>query len=200
MKIIGITGGVGAGKSCILSFLRENYNCEIALADDIAKEMYVKGNPCFDKIVDLLGHSVLDSEGNLNKAVMAGMIYSDPSLLEKVNGIVHPAVKEEILSRFDKARDEGKIDFFFLEAALLIEAGYREYMDELWFVYVDRETRYKRLRDSRGYSDERIDSILKNQLSDEEFRANSDFVIDNSFSPEYSFEQIRERIGRYEQE
>lgn len=199
MKIIGITGGVGAGKSCILEFLKKNYNCEIALADDIAKDMYVKGNPCYEKLINLLGSVVLDDCGNLDKKKMAALIYGNNELLTQVNEIVHPAVKEEILSRFAGAKEENRLDFFFLEAALLIEAGYKPYLDELWFVYVDKEKRYERLKASRGYTDERIAAILSKQLSDEEFKANSDFVIDNSFSPEHSYEQIRERMKTYEQ-
>lgn len=200
MRIIGITGGVGAGKSCILNFLKENYNCEIALADDIAKEMYFPGNACFESLIELLGKEVLDEEGNLDKKKMAAMIYADESLLGRVNDIVHPAVREEIFRRFAQAKSEERVDFFFLEAALLIETGYKPFLDELWFVYVEKEKRYARLRESRGYTDEKIASILSNQLSDEEFIENSDFVIDNSFSPEFSFEQIRERMKKYEQE
>lgn len=198
MITIGITGGVGSGKSCILDYLKDNYNCEIALADDIAKEMYYKGNPCFDKLIELLGIGVLDEIGNLDKKKMSSMIYSDPALLEQVNEIVHPAVKEEIFRRIDRAREQNT-EFFFLEAALLIEAGYKPLLDEMWFVYVERGERFRRLKESRGYSYERTESILKNQLSDEQFKANCDFVIDNSFSKEESFRQIRERMKIYEQ-
>ncbi|MBQ9863185.1 MAG: dephospho-CoA kinase, partial [Lachnospiraceae bacterium] len=82
-----------------------------------------------------------------------------------------------------------------IEAALLIECGYKEIVDEMWYIYTNIDVRRKRLKESRGYSDAKIDSILKSQLSEEEYRKNSDFEIDNSGLCEDSFEQIRERLG-----
>lgn len=194
MKIIGITGGVGAGKSSILEFLKANYNCEIAMADNIAKDMYKAGNPCVGKLVSLFGEDILAQSGDIDIRMMANRMYSDPSKIESVNEIVHPMVRIEIENRIKKARNDGLVDYFFLEAALLIEAGYKPILDELWYVYVNSEARYERLSASRGYTREKIDTIVSEQLSDEEFRANADFVIDNSFDIENSINQIRERM------
>ncbi|MBP5198780.1 MAG: dephospho-CoA kinase [Lachnospiraceae bacterium] len=190
MKFIGITGGVGAGKSAVLDYIRDNYNCVIYPADNVAHLLYEKGTDCYEKIVSLLSEKILDEEGNIDKKKMAGAIFEDESLLTKINDIVHPAVREFLLNAFEEAKESGKYDFFFVEAALLIEAGYKGVVDELWYVYADPEVRRKRLKESRGYDDAKIDSILSNQLSDEEFRKNCDVIIDNSGELSYVYGKI----------
>ena len=86
------------------------------------------------------------------------------------------------------------MDFLFIEAALLIEDGYKKIVDELWYIFTKEEVRRERLKASRGYSDEKIDSIIASQLSEAEFRENSDFVIDNSGTMEESLLQIQKRM------
>lgn len=195
MKFIGVTGGVGAGKSCVLNYLLANYNCKVVYADDVAKALYVKGTRCYRRLVRLLGRDILNEEGNIDTKKMAAKIYADESLRLKVNGIVHPEVKREIFKDVRRTGREGRTEFFFLEAALLIEAGYKKYLDELWYIYTDTEVRKMRLKASRGYSDEKTESIIASQLSDEQFRKNADFVIDNSGTEENTYRQIRERMS-----
>jgi len=125
---------------------------------------------------------------------MAAKIFNDKVLLQKVNDILHPLTKEYILNQIDLLKKENKIDFLFIEAALLIESGYNKIVDEMWYIYADEDTRRVRLKSARGYSDEKIDSILKAQLSDKEYRQNSDFIVDNSRSLEDSLKQIEKRL------
>lgn len=195
MKIIGITGGVGTGKSSILEYIKSNYRVMIIKADDLAKYLCAKGQCCYDPLVSLLGESVLGADSEIDSKRMAQIIFSDEEMREAVNSIIHPAVKCYILAKIDEYQKKGNADFFFIEAALLIEDGYKEIVDEMWYIYSDEEIRRKRLKSSRGYSDEKIDSIMKSQLGDLDFFANSDFVIDNSGSLEDSFKKIRERLG-----
>ena len=195
MKVIGITGGVGSGKSLILNYIKEHYNCEIIMADDLAKDLCRKGELCYKPIVKLLGKEVLDSDGEIDKGVMSHMIFTDDSLRIGVNGIIHPGVKKFILKRIAFLRRKKTKDYLFIEAALLIEDGYKDIVDELWYIYTDEAVRRERLKSSRGYSDQKIDDIMASQLSEEEFRANSDFEIDNSGDSEVSFSKIRERLG-----
>ena len=193
MKFIGITGGVGSGKSAVLGLLKSNYNCKIIVADEIAKELEKKGNVCYEKIVDILGEEVLDENGEISYSKMSQMIYDDGDLLEKVNAVVHPAVENEIMSIVEDARASGRYDYVFLEAALLIECGYNSVVDEMWYVFAPEDQRIARLKESRGYSDEKIKKIMESQLSEEEYRNNSDFVIDNSGTVKESLRQIRSR-------
>lgn len=194
MKVIGITGGVGCGKSAVLSRLEETLNCVVLRADEAAMELELKGHDCYDSLVDLLGTEVLNEDGQINRNKMAAMVFDNDELLGEVNNIVHPAVKKYILEQIDKTKKKGNVDFFFLEAALLIECGYNSIVDEMWYIFARKDIRIKRLKESRNYSDQKIESIMDSQLSEEEFRKNSDFVVDNSNSLEDSINQICKRI------
>ena len=193
MLVIGITGGVGAGKSMCLQTLKEHCNCKILLADDVGNMVKEPGQKCYTQIVDLLGDDILQDNKCIDKTKMAERIFADHHLLNQVNEIIHPAVEEFILKDIVKEREKAQIDVFFLEAALLIEAGYVPYLDELWYIYTEKSVRIKRLKESRLYSDEKIEQIMNKQLSDEEFRKHADFVLDNSHNFETTFAQIENK-------
>lgn len=194
MKVIGITGGVGCGKSAILGELENTLNCVVLRADEAALMLERKGHDCYDSLVMLLGKEILDSDEEIDRRKMAEIVFDDSNLLMKVNNIVHPAVRQYILEQIEKYRKQGKIDYFFLEAALLIECGYNSVVDEMWYIFADKDIRIKRLKETRNYSDQKIEGIMASQLSEDEFKKNSDFVIDNSGSLEQSINQIRQRI------
>ena len=211
MIVIGITGGVGCGKSSLLSYIEKNYNARILLADEAAHEVQEPGTDCYHRLVELLGRGILAeeepadaeetggaeaSEPPIDRKKMAAAIFGDPELLAAVNGLIHPAVREMIEAEIKKERAAGVRDFFFVEAALLIECGYDEVVDEMWYIYCDPDERRRRLKASRGYSDEKIDSILKSQLSHEAFLAGTDVMIDNSGTPQESFAAIDREMAR----
>lgn len=201
MKIIGVTGGVGSGKTELLHYIEKNYRCRILLADEASHEVVQKGGRIYEPLVALLGSSVLDSSGEINRKEMAARIFSQEELLGRVNALIHPAVREYILEAVAEEREkaaagaEDAVDYFFLEAALLIECGYRSVVDEMWYIYCDLAVRRERLKKSRGYSDGKIDSILSSQLTEAEFRSGSDVVIDNSGNLEDAYRQIREALA-----
>ena len=197
MKFIGITGGIGAGKSEILQYIRRHYKCEIYLADEAAHEVKKAGTECFDRLVTLLGSDIVGEDGEINKAVMADKIFGDEELLRQVNEIVHPAVKDYLMAKYEAALENPDIELFFVEAALLIEAGYKELVDEMWYIYADSNVRRKRLMYSRGYSEEKIQNIMDNQLTEEEFREACDFVIDNSGLLADSYRQIDKKLEAF---
>lgn len=201
MKIIGVTGGVGSGKTELLHYIEKNYRCRILLADEASHEVMQKGGRIYEPLVALLGSSVLDSSGEINRKEMAARIFSQEELLGRVNALIHPAVREYILEAVAEEQEkaaagaEDAVDYFFLEAALLIECGYRSVVDEMWYIYCDLAVRRERLKKSRGYSDGKIDSILSSQLTEAEFRSGSDVVIDNSGNLEDAYRQIREALA-----
>lgn len=198
MRLIGVTGGVGAGKSEILSYIRKHYKCQIYLADEVAHLVKKKGERCYLRLVELLGKEVLDTEtGEIDKKKMADMIFADDELLEQVNQIVHPEVRFYLEDRIREAENSSDIELMFIEAALLIEAGYKNLVHEMWYIYADEEVRRKRLKSNRGYSDEKITQIIEAQLSEEEFRSACDFVIDNSKTLKESYKQIRKRLEAF---
>ena len=195
MMIIGITGGVGAGKSSVLQYMQENYRCRMILADDVGNEVKLPGKICYNQLVDLLGNDILDKEGFIQKEKMAARIFSNKELLLQVNAIIHPAVMDYILTEIQKEKEAGIQDFFFVEAALLIECGYASHVDEMWYVYASDEIRRERLRANRHYSDEKITSIMKGQLQEEEFRKHCQVVIDNSDDFSKTEKQIDKILG-----
>lgn len=194
MKMIGITGGVGAGKSEILAYLKKKYGAYVLLADEVANFLKQPGQSCYQPVVDLLGEDLVGADGRINNQKMAEKIFSNPSLLEQVNAIIHPAVRIYIEKEIEEKQREG-MKLFVLEAALLIEQHYDEVVDEMWYIYTSDAVRRERLRKSRGYSDDKITAIMKKQMSEEEFRAGSNFVIDNSQDFEYTKQQIDQKMG-----
>ncbi|MCD7750529.1 MAG: dephospho-CoA kinase [Lachnospiraceae bacterium] len=194
MKVIGITGGVGSGKSAVLTLLKRICSCRIMMADDIANQLKQPGQSCYQPVVALLGEEILSEDGTIDNRKMAARVFADQALLRQVNDIIHPAVKEYILQEIQAERERGEIDFLFLEAALLIEAGYRPILDELWYVYADEQTRILRLMDSRGYTVEKARGIIASQLSEQEYRANCDWVLDNSGSMAETERKLQEYI------
>ena len=107
MRFIGITGGVGAGKSEILQYIRKHYKCEISLADEVAHLVKEPGTKCFSQLVELLGTDIVGENGQIDKNVMAEKIFSDEKVLQQVNAIVHPAVQEYLLVNLQQVREMG---------------------------------------------------------------------------------------------
>lgn len=195
MKIIGITGGVGAGKTQVLSYIETHYKCRIVRADEAAHLLYEPGQECYQKLVAFLGQQILNDDNTINKAKMAGIIFQDQKLLEGVNGIVHPAVKKYILEQIAYEREKGEADYFFIEAALLIEEQYDQIADELWYIHSDVAVRERRLAESRHYSTQKTADIMRGQLSEAEFRRHCRVVISNNGDLKETYEQIKHIMG-----
>ena len=195
MKIIGITGGVGAGKSQVLEYLRRRQGCRVIIADQVAHALEEPGGACLEQIVDLLGQEILTADGSIDKGKMASRIFGDEKLLAQVNGIVHPAVKREICRVIEEERKAGRLQYLFIEAALLIEDGYEQIVDEMWYIHAREQIRRQRLKESRHYPDEKIDRIMQGQLSEAEFYRHCPVVIENNDTMESVYRQIEEKLG-----
>jgi len=189
MITIGVTGGIGAGKSEILRYLNKSCNCRIIMSDNAAKMLEQPGGPLYEPLIELLREKeasggqqgeLLTADGEIDKKEMAARIFGDPDLLRRINELVHPAVNRYILDEIERERITGEREFFILESALLIENGYDKILDSMWYIYCEESVRSERLRTSRGYSDEKIRSIMKSQVSDGVFRQYCDVVIDNT--------------------
>ncbi|MCR5626940.1 MAG: dephospho-CoA kinase [Lachnospiraceae bacterium] len=180
MKLIGITGGVGSGKSRVLDHLVSFDNVFVVKADELAHRLTKPGGVCFKALEELFGTSLSTEDGELDKAKIAGRIFKDASLREGMNNIVHPEVKKYILNDVKEKASSGLYSYYFLEAALLIEEGYDKICDELWYIYTDENIRRERLKSSRGYSNEKINDIIKSQSSDGIFKKYCKVIINNS--------------------
>lgn len=179
MKKIGITGGVGCGKSAVMEYISAHYDAVTIRADEVGRKLMEPDAPCFDPVVALFGPRILRNDGTLDRAKIAEEVFADEQKRKALDDIIHPAVRTYITDAMALAAQAGH-KWFFLEAALLVEEDYRAILDELWYIYAEQSVRRKRLAASRGYSAEKIDSIMKSQLSEEAFRGACDFEIDNS--------------------
>ena len=181
--IIGITGGIGSGKSLVLDYLKDKYDCLIIKADDIGNEVKLKGRECYEPVVSLLGKDILSEDGEIVKSRMADKIFADEKLVDKVNAIIHPVVKNVICKQI--LLDRGKHKFIVVEAALLIEASYFDLFDEIWVVDADKDVRIKRLMESRGYSLEKCESIIAKQNDLDYYCLQSDIYMNENPDSDY---------------
>lgn len=196
MKVIGITGGIGAGKSAVLKFLADNYKCEIIMADDVAKGLYYKGSKAYQMITMLFSDDVLDADNEIDKKKLADIIFANPNKRAALDSIVHPLVKQEIITRITNNRITDELDYTFVEAALLLDDHYDIFCDEVWYIDADEDTRRKRLKDNRDYSDEKIDSIFASQKRKEDVLDKCDYCIDNSGDIEETFCRIKDILSK----
>lgn len=205
MKVIGITGGVGSGKSTILAYLHNlaeyctepplnNIKTYVIDADKVAHDLQKPGNLCYDAIIHAFGQGILHEDGTIDRKKLGNIVFSDNKRLLELNAIVHPSVKNHIIQTIETIRSGQSADFIFVEAALLIEEHYDEICDELWYIYVNEDNRRIRLKQSRGYTDEKISQIMAKQLDEETFRKACRVVIDNNNSAEDTYRQIREEL------
>ncbi len=178
-KVIGITGGVGCGKSTVLKLLQEKLDAFVIEADKVGHIVMKKGMPAYYKVVNLFGNDVVDNSGEIDRQKIAEKIFYNKELLSKQNAIIHPAVKSYILDKINENKDK---EYVFVEAALLIEAGYKEFLDEVWYIYASEDTRKNRLIQNRGYSTEKIEAIFSNQLQESEFKKSCDRILNNNGS------------------
>ena len=191
--VIGVIGGVGAGKSSVLDVLTQEYQFTAYRTDDIAKSFYVHGHPVFEALKALLGADIERADGSVDLPVFASRIYGvgKQKLRSQVDSIVHPAVWKYVDAQVRAARKSGAD--IVVETALPI-AHFVELCDEVWFVYTEEAVRIARLMETRGYSEEKARAMIHAQIADDDYAAMADFVIDNSGSREETETTIREHL------
>lgn len=194
MKVIGITGGVGCGKSTVLELIENNFNAFVIKADDVGKTVLDKGTAGYKNVMELFGEEILLDSGEIDRNRLADIVFHDKKKLMVLNSIVHPLVKKTIVEEMARIRCTDRYDFFVVEAALLLEDHYEVFCDEVWYIYADEKTRKRRLVESRGYSEEKIQGIMKNQLQEEEFRKRCDRIVDNSRTEGETLNQLKKML------
>lgn len=197
MRVIGITGGVGAGKSTVLEYLENVCNAFVIQADKVGHKVMEPGERCYKAVLELFGDHILDENKNIDRSVISDVVFKDKEMLGKLNELIHPAVKTYILERLEEERESGR-SFFVVEAALLLEDHYEAFCDEVWYIHTDTEIRIERLMKSRGYTREKACGIIKNQASEKFFREHADCVIENNEGPDAVYARIAEEVKRNE--
>ena len=193
MKIIGVTGGVGAGKSTVLNYLEKRYGAKLILADLVGHEVMEPGHEAYEQVVKAFGHEIVSEDKTIDRKALGAIVFADEKKRMILNRIIHPAVRQEILRRLEEA-ELSHLSYVVVEAALFLEENYDAFCDETWYIYTDEKIRRQRLKESRGYSDERIDQIFRIQKTHEEFQKRCRFMIDNNGSEEETFRQIDRRM------
>lgn len=197
MKVIGITGGVGAGKSTVVDILRKHFETEYLHCDAIAHEVMEPGGSAHEELLRLFGKDIVNEDGMLNRTKLYEVAFLG-SRVEELNACVHPKVRDYVEERIAFLGKSGFSGMVLIEAALLIEAGYKEICDELWYVYAPESLRRERLKANRGYDDARVDSIMKKQASEALFFSESDFVLYNDSSAEECETHILEQVRKHQ--
>ena len=195
MKIIGVTGGVGAGKSTVLNYLEKRYGAKLILADLVGHEVMEPGHEAYEQVVKVFGQEIVREDKTIDRKALGAIVFADEKKRMILNRIIHPAVRQEILRRLEEA-ELSHLSYVVVEAALFLEENYDAFCDETWYIYTDEKIRRQRLKESRGYSDERIDQIFRSQKTHEEFQKRCLFMIDNNGSEEETFRQIDRRMKK----
>lgn len=190
--ILGITGGVGCGKSTVLEFLQQEYGAEVIQADLVARELMEPGQAVFSQVVRHFGEEIL-TDGRIDRPLLASLVFQDAEKRTLLNQLTHPAVKEEICRRIA----ESGSPFIVIEAALLLEDGYDRICHEIWYIRAEESVRIRRLMDSRGYTRERCLHMMASQMKEDEFRAACRETVDNSGPWEETRRQLETLLEKH---
>ena len=196
MKVYGITGGAGTGKSEVIKMLQQNFGGCVIMSDEVARELMQKGNISYQLIVEYFGRDILMDDGEIDRKKLADHVFNNKEALEKLNSMTHPYVKDEIRKLIAEAEASGECRFVALESAILLECGYEDICDEFWYVYTKPEIRRQRMKDTRNYSDEKVDSVMRNQQPDEVFFEQCSFVIKNNTTLSDVYAQLKEKLDQ----
>lgn len=194
MLVVGLTGGIGCGKSTVASVLRE-LGARVVDADQVAREVLAPGSPVLGKVVERFGPRILRADSSLDRNRLADIVFGDPQALADLNAITHPPIVEMIRQRIEEARNEG-VQVLVVDAPLLLEAGMEGMVDEVWVVTCTREQQMERLCRRTGLSPREAEARMRAQMPLEEKVRRADRVIPN----EGSLAQLRAEVERHWQD
>ena len=195
MKVIGLTGGIGTGKSTVSAYLKQK-NIPIVDADQIAREITAPGSPVLDDIRALLGDDVFFEDGTMDRQKVASVIFSNQELLSAYEALTTAEAVRRCILELEEYRQKGIYDMAVLDAPLLFECGLESQTDEDWVVDADLEIRISRVMARDGISRQAIMDRIQRQMSSEKKRELADFVIDNSGSLDELYVQVDALLER----
>lgn len=179
MYIIGLTGGIGTGKSVVAQILAEQ-GAVVLDADRVGHAVYAPGRPAYDDIVAEFGREVVAEDGTIDRKKLGPIVFSSPEKLARLNAITHPRMKEMMREQLAEV-ERGGAAVAVLEAALLFDAGWDDLTDEVWVTVVDAETAALRASERSGIPVQQVlERIQKAQMASDERIKRSDVVIDTS--------------------
>ena len=178
MLVIGLTGGIGTGKSEAARQLEE-LGALIISADEVGHEAYTVNTEAWEQVVATFGNGILQDNKEIDRRKLGGIVFSDPSQLKKLNQIMHPRMARIVSDKIEAFRGQG-VDTVVVEAALLFEAGWDSLVEEVWVTDASEEIIIGRLRERNGLSEEEAKKRINSQMDRMERIGRSDFVINNS--------------------
>ena len=190
MRVIGLTGGIGSGKSTIAGFLA-GLGAMVIDLDKVGHEVLKSGNQAFNKVVSEFGKDILGASGEIDRAKLSNLVFKNHKDLLRLNRIVHPAIDNIVNRRIGEYRRQG-IKVVVLEAAAILEAGRAAQADEIWVTIAPEATVLNRLGVRSGYSEEESRARIRSQLSNEERIKHADVVIDT----DCSLDELKARVER----
>jgi len=176
--IIGLTGGIGAGKSVVGGMLAE-LGALVIDTDKVGHRVYAPGSEGSRRLVDAFGESIVASDGTIDRKRLGAIVFDDPARRRALNAIVHPLIFQEVLHEIAERRAAGFSGHVVLEAPVLLEAKGTGLVDRIWLVTAPRRAIHERLAGSRDLTPDDIEARMAAQLSDDERRAHADVVIEN---------------------
>ncbi len=195
MKVIGLTGGIGSGKSLVARIMKEQYGAVILDTDSIAREQMEPGGASYQEVVDYFGRSILTEDGRIDRGRLSAIVFEDKEKRLRINEITHPKVLIKVREEIVHYRQGGTVPYLLIETALMIEAGYDFICDEVWYVYAPEEQRRSWLKAEREYTDQKIDVIIQNQCKEEEFRRVFSKVVENTGNLQQLERQVKELLA-----
>jgi dephospho-CoA kinase len=188
MRVIGLTGGIAAGKSTVSEAL-DAAGAVVIDADKVGHEAYQPGTDTYRALVEAFGAEIVAADGQIDRRRLGGIVFADPAQRQRLQEIVWPRMKEMMRGRLAELKANGT-GVAVIEAAVLLEAGWQDLVDEVWVVQVPEEVAQARLMARNGFSAEEAQSRIRAQLSNEERARHAQVVIDNSGDIESARRQV----------
>ncbi len=181
MLTIGVTGGIGSGKSTVTKFLGE-LGAPIIDADKVGHAIYAPDGPAYADMIAAFGRGILASDGTIDRKKLGPIVFGDAGALKRLNAIVHPKMFARMREMIEHLRAGGERNPIVVEAAILIEANWQALFDEIWLVTASQERVVERIERDRGLKPEQTEARIRAQLPDEERQKHSTLVITNNGS------------------
>lgn len=195
MVTIGLTGGIGAGKSIVSKYLASK-GFGLVDADAAAHRITERGEPALKELAETFGREIIMSDGNLNRAMLADIVFRDEKKKKILNEITHRHIMRVMDAMIESFKAEGKVKGIVIDAVLLLESKYRDLTDENWVVTANEDLRVKRTMLRDNVTEEQVMNRIQSQTKDKEKLAKADKVLDNSGSKEELYAQVDELLKR----
>lgn len=190
MKVIGLTGGIGSGKSTVSAYLEE-LGAAVIDADKVGHGVFKPDTPIWKDVVAEFGREVLAPDGEVDRSKLGALVFDNPEALKKLNNIMHPQMKEMVKTQLEDYREKGA-EVAVVEAFGLIEAGWTDMVDAVWVTVSSEQVVIDRLKKERGMEEEQIKARINSQLSPEESEKHADALILNDGTLDEMKAKVRE--------